>query len=95
MIYLFRYTFTSKIPTWTETFIYYELHKLGVRGPSWGTLPHKRIFFFPVFLFLSIMIIVLIINLYIYLYIYLYISYELEIHVLYCTSCKNSVMIIV
>lgn len=51
MIYLFRYTFTSKIPIWTETFIYYELHKLGVRGPSWGTLPHKCIFFFPVFLF--------------------------------------------
>ena len=37
----------------TETFIYYELHILGVRGPSWGTLPHKCIFFFPVFLFLS------------------------------------------
>ena len=37
----------------TETFIYYELHILGVRGPSWGTLPHKRIFFFPVFLLLS------------------------------------------
>ena len=35
----------------TETFIYYELHILGVRGPSWGTLPHKYIFFFPVFLF--------------------------------------------
>jgi len=35
----------------TETFIYYELHILGVRGPSWGTLPHKCIFFFPVFLF--------------------------------------------
>ena len=35
----------------TETFIYYELHILGVRGPPWGTLPHKCIFFFPVFLF--------------------------------------------
>jgi hypothetical protein len=51
-------------------------------------------FLFSGFSFLSVMIILLIIDLYIHLYIYLYINYGLEIHVLYCTSCKNSVMII-
>ena len=35
----------------TETFIYYELHILGVRGPPWGTLPHNFAFSFFRFFF--------------------------------------------